>query len=647
MKLNKLIIGALVAVSLGSCSHKKQNNYYGVFKEAEIESIRPESWLNELLQRQRDGLGLHRHESGYPYNTCLWNGIIPKGGNPIAKGWWPYEQSGYMVDGLYRTGIFLRDSVLMNLGSANVGYVLSHPRCNGMLGPECLGENQWAFSVFVRSMLAYYDFSGDERVPVMLTRHFEALGDSLTNRQACIIESMCKIYSYTGDKSLLAKACNIWDSFSRNGGSADNEAFIHEDMVDSKSIAVHGVTAAEVSKQPAILYLYTGRKEYLDAVLGFYSSIEKNNELPDGIPVSCENIGEKEADGLHETCDISDFLWSYGYLLMATGDVRWADKMETAAYNAALGAIGKDFKTLQYFSSPNQLFATEKSSKATYGEEGLSRQAYRPGFDVECCSGNVHRMFPNFISRMWMRGADNAVVAALYGPSEYVTTIEGSKVSITEDTMYPFSGKITFRFSTDGDGIEFPFIFRIPDWAESCDVTVNGSEKLHYTESGFESILRKFRTGDIVELEIGMTPRMKEFCNNGISVYRGPLLYSLDIKEQVDTVTGQFKTSADFPAYNVRPASKFNYGLAVDSKIEVVETGSTSFPWDPDSTPVRLKVAAYGIPQWKYSDERTPALPEGIYEVASDCDTVEMIPSGCTRIRMTVLPAIKSEKNNN
>ena len=249
--------------------------------------------------------------------------------------------------------------------------------------------------------------------------------------------------------------------------------------------------------------------------------------------MSCENICEKEADGLHETCDISDFLWSYGYLLMATGDVRWADKMETAAYNAALGAIGKDFKTLQYFSSPNQLFATEKSSKAAYGEEGLSRQAYRPGFDVECCSGNVHRMFPNFISRMWMRGADNAVVAALYGPSEYVTTIEGSKVSITEDTMYPFSGKITFRFSTDGDGIEFPFIFRIPDWAESCDVTVNGSEKLHYTESGFESILRKFRTGDIVELEIGMTPRMNEFCNNGISVYRGPLLYSLDIKEQV------------------------------------------------------------------------------------------------------------------
>ena len=66
-------------------------------------------------------------------------------------------------------------------------------------------------------------------------------------------------------------------------------------------------------------------------------------------------------------------------MLMATGDVKWADKMESAVYNAALGAINKDFKALQYFSSPNQLLATEKSSMAPYGEEGLSRQAYRPG----------------------------------------------------------------------------------------------------------------------------------------------------------------------------------------------------------------------------------------------------------------------------
>ena len=91
-------------------------------------------------------------------------------------------------------------------------------------------------------------------------------------------------------------------------------------MVSSKPIDVHGVTAAEVSKQPLILYLYTGRQEYLDAALGFYSSVERENELPDGIPASYESLFPKHAEALHETCDISDFIWSYGYMLMATGD---------------------------------------------------------------------------------------------------------------------------------------------------------------------------------------------------------------------------------------------------------------------------------------------------------------------------------------
>lgn len=164
-----------------------------------------------------------------------------------------------------------------------------------------------------------------------------------------------------GRQGNLAESRAYLGSVQYERGTKDNEVFIHGDMVSSKPIDVHGVTAAEVSKQPLILYLYTGRQEYLDAALGFYSSVERENELPDGIPASYESLFPKHAEALHETCDISDFIWSYGYMLMATGDVKWADKMESAVYNAALGAINKDFKALQYFSSPNQLLATEKA----------------------------------------------------------------------------------------------------------------------------------------------------------------------------------------------------------------------------------------------------------------------------------------------
>ena len=68
----------------------------------------------------------------------------------------------------------------------------------------------------------------------------------------------------------------------------------------------------------------------------------------------------------HETCDIVDFTWTLSHYLMVTGQAEWADKIEKAIYNAGLGAITKDFKSLQYFSSPNQFIATGTSNHNIY-----------------------------------------------------------------------------------------------------------------------------------------------------------------------------------------------------------------------------------------------------------------------------------------
>jgi len=124
--MKRAILICMMAAVLCGC-RDSEKSYFGVYAEVPVSEIRAEGWLRGLLEIQRDGLGLHRGESGYPYNTCLWAGTIPKGGNPIAQAWWPYEQSGYIVDGLYRCGILLGDTVLTGLGHRNAAYVLEHP----------------------------------------------------------------------------------------------------------------------------------------------------------------------------------------------------------------------------------------------------------------------------------------------------------------------------------------------------------------------------------------------------------------------------------------------------------------------------------------------------------------------------------------
>ncbi|HIW66472.1 MAG TPA: glycoside hydrolase family 127 protein [Candidatus Alistipes intestinipullorum] len=637
--MKNLLSAIIFSLVFYSCQRPESPScvpYFGQFREASVAQIHPEGWFRELLEIQRDGLGSHRVASGYPYNTCLWEGVIPKGGNPIAQDWWPYEQSGYMVDGLYRCGILLGDSSLMGLGRRNVAYVLAHPRENGMLGPEALGELQWAFSVFARAMLADYDLTGDTGVLEGLRRHFDNLPDSLTNRQACILESMCRVYAQTGDRSLLDHAERIWRTFSMPGTS-DNEAFRHDDMVAARPVEVHGVTAAEVSKLPAILYLYTGNREYLDAALGFYASVERDHELVDGIPASYEKLLGKRPEALHETCDVSDFLWSYGYLLMATGDVRWADKMENAFYNAALGSISKDFRSHQYFSSPNQIVATQYSSMADYGEEGLSRQAYRPGFDTECCSGNVHRMFPNFASRMWMRSGDDGIVAALYAPGRFETRVSGRDLRVVERTEYPFRDEIAFEFVCDGS-VRCPFTFRVPSWTENAEYCINDGEPVPVSAGKYHTIERTFRSGDRIVVRLPMRPRVEVTAENGVSVRRGPLLFSVDIAEDARPVTDQMKTSDEFPAWDIVPASAWNYALEKGVEIETVERPVGSQPWLPENAPVRLRLPAYRVPSWRMEGPSTPELPAPGFLTESHASLIEMIPSGMTRIRLTTLP---------
>lgn len=151
---------------------------------------------------------------------------------------------------------------------------------------------------------------------------------------------------------------------------------------------------------------------------------------------------------------------------------------------------------------------------------------------------------------------------------------------------------------------------------------------------------RRFRTGDRVTLDLPMHPRMEYTAGNGVNVRRGPLLFSVDIAEKARKVTGQMKTSEDFPAWDITPASPWNYALASDTEIEVEERPVGAMPWLASETPVRLRLKAYEVPSWT-AGKTTPALPALGFAVTSEATPIEMIPSGSTRIRLTTLPVKK------
>ena len=143
------------------------------WQETSLRDIKAEGWLEEKLISQKNGLTGHPEALSYPYNTCLWNGEIPRMGTH-GQDWWRYEQTAYYTDGLLRLGYLLGDKELIDKGEAGISYTLAHPWENGRLGSRVI-SNTWPFAVFFRAVKAADDVSPDALRAEALRKHYYSI----------------------------------------------------------------------------------------------------------------------------------------------------------------------------------------------------------------------------------------------------------------------------------------------------------------------------------------------------------------------------------------------------------------------------------------------------------------------------------------
>ena len=569
--------------------------------------------------------------------------------------WWRYEQTAYYTDGLLRLGYELGDDVMVAKAMEGIDYTLENPDENGVLGNSTLKGITWPMSVFFRVLQAKYEHDGDERIPTELERHYlnftvdDLAGGIVGGRNIMSIEGILWTYGKTGNPALLKLAEDAW--------AVQDKFAVDETAITSQEpFYMHSVTFCEMLKLPLLLYAYTGKEHYLELAMTAIRKIEQESLLPDGVPTSAEFLLGNDVDVSHETCDIIDFTWTLSHYLMVTGQAEWADKIETAIYNAGLGAITKDFKSLQYFSSPNQFIATGMSNHNIY-KHGSTWMAYRPTHETECCSGNVNRMLPNFLGRMWLRDDDGGAVAALYGPSRVTYQTDKGNLTITCETNYPFDEKLMFTVS-GAEGASIPLTLRIPTWCNDATLSINGvAVNLALKAGSFVRLSDSVKNGDVVTLNLPMTVEQKNLEGQGVYFQRGPLLFSYAIPQQVTEDTEEYENmhgkkpdNPDFKCWNITPTGAFNYAYASDGKpIEVfrpaIEEIGGTIPFDLNYTNVKLRIPVKQI-EWNLEEERyTPAMPEQghLKLLSSETQYIDLVPYGCTELRLTVFPDANAE----
>ncbi len=661
MKKLILVTATLCAIALSSSSLIAKESFVNDLPSSCIEA---EGWAREFLVRQEQGLGSHPEESGFPFNTKMWEEDMDVAGDEFQyyrSPWWPFEHTAYYLDGTLRGAYYVNSESQMQRVEANLKHFLESADVNGRLHAGTIGIDQewWPITVMMRMVIEQYESTQDEDLLAILERHFKyvfSLDSSYDVpgnagffiRHVLQVEQLCQMYGITGDKWYLDSAERLYAAFQEK---ADNAGGIMleisaKGMAQELESTGHGVTYSEFLKLPAILYNYTHKEFYKDAIYGAFKQLQENHELADGLHSSSENCAGKGPEKGHETCNAVDFNWSAGWALIATEDPMFADKMEKVLYNAGFSSLTKDFRAHQYFSLPNSTISTSMSAayddECDWGFGSKGRFCYKPGHDTQCCTGNIHRIFPTFLNRTCLI-VDNDVKLMFYLPTTINIPIEGELFSFTQKTNYPFEHMSEIIINSAPKS-KVDFSLRIPGWADSYTVTLNG-ETFATGDVGckFETVSRKFKRGDKIKVEFKTTPKIDD-RGAGVAINYGPLLFSEPIEYKKRLTTSDFagKCSIEFPAYELYPLHLHDWAFALSKDlkaedIEVVESGKIGYPWDETMSPIVLKVNARAVKNWGYIDWLTPAaFPEQID--LGDEKTLYLQPMGSTLLRIAEFP---------
>ena len=213
---------------------------------------------------------------------------------------------------------------------------------------------------------------------------------------------------------------------------------------------------------------------------------------------------------------------SYTVPVMLTGvselDGRYADLLERALYNGALSGLSRD--------GENYFYENKLES------DGSDRRwAWHP---CPCCTMNVSRLVASIGGYFYSTGP-GVVAVHLYGGNAATLEVDGKPVKITEESRYPWSGRI--RITVEPEAAQrFSLRLRIPEWAEGATAAVAGEavDIAGSSDHGYLDLTRDWAPGDVVELDLPMQPA-RIFANprvrddlGKVAMRRGPLVYCLE-----------------------------------------------------------------------------------------------------------------------
>ena len=603
-------------------------------------SIRPEGWLLDQLRTQLDAVKARLDD------------ILPRQLTTATM---------CRLDGVVALGWTLGDETLQARSTWHIDAIIASQREDGWFGPDD-NDDYWPLVASLRALRRYFMAENDRRVLVLMDKFFKyqymnladrPLRDWSVARGGDNMELALWLYNITGQKHLLELCKKLraqtldwpnyfhtfsnnipmkkslkWDRLREALDEERNEALEGEKRpyFHTQYHLTQGVNIAMGLKAPGIINLFkSGFKEQGGFKFG-WEKLMKFHGLANGM-FSCDAHldGSNPIQGV-DTGAVTELMLSLETLLgLGEFNPEYADILEKIAYNALPAAYSPDMTTRQQVQQVNQVKVSEGARRwYNLGEDAnlFSTVDAPAAYPTDILQG-----WPGFVASQWYMTSDGGLQAVSYAPCTVRATLENVPVRVKVSGGYPFAQSVEIEVSVR-QPCEFPLYLRVPFWARQPMIFLPDGEIMQVRSGETSCVRRRWRTGDVVRLELPTVPRVTKWYHQSGAVELGPLLMAWQPNEDWQPLPSG--------AWQVTTVDDWNWALLREEPMKAVYDNPPA-AFGKGEAPVNVLVKAVPI-EWNMDGESCASVPMVPRIDAGRAQVIELIPYGATALRIAQFP---------
>ena len=209
-----------------------------------------------------------------------------------------------------------------------------------------------------------------------------------------------------------------------------------------------------------------------------------------------------------ETCGTHNMLRLTRMLFQEVPSALYADYYERALYNGILASQDPESGMMTYFQATRP---------------GYVRLFHTPDRSFWCCTGTGMENHAKYGDSIYFRGPD-ALWINLFIPS--VVSWKEAGLTLRQTTAFPERASTRLAITVERP-VHATVNVRRPGWCAGMSVRVNGRRpEAGTTAAGYVAIVREWRNGDVVEVELPMTLRAEPLpgATDRVAFVYGPIV---------------------------------------------------------------------------------------------------------------------------